>query len=103
VRRRFGKNKEGTDMKLKRDFITPEQYKARTGEAWPDNWAVYVRGFDKKEGGCEFGHAERFFREWEATTYENAKWVVGRDYFLNVIIICATEAGPPPDDWRPEE
>jgi hypothetical protein len=84
------------------DYETPEQYEARTGKAWPENWGVYVRGFDKKECGCAFGHAEQFYHEWVITTYENAKWIVSRDYFLNVIIICATEAGIPPDGWEPE-
>jgi hypothetical protein len=84
-------------------WYTPERWDAETGEPWPDNAAVYLRGFDKKECGCAFGHAEQFYHEWVITTYENAKWVVSRDYFLNVIIICATEAGCPPDGWKPEE
>jgi hypothetical protein len=68
------------------DFETPEQYKERTGEPWPDNAAVYWKWADD-----------------DAWTI--GKYSVMRDEYdpFGVWIICATEAGPPPEGWRPEE
>jgi hypothetical protein len=60
---------------------TPEQYRERTGEEWPDDWAVYVPAV---EGG------------YVPEIYSLAQFAGAE------IIVCATEAGPPPDDWRPE-
>jgi hypothetical protein len=68
---------------------TPEQWEPRTGEPWPDDWAVYVR---QKEHG-----------KWSG-------WIVVKYAFAQIglentehIIITATEAGRPPDWWIPEE
>jgi hypothetical protein len=66
---------------------TPAQYEKRTGKAWPENWAVYACG-DTDE------------IEWVVCTYREAKEM---DKFNDTEIACATEAGPPPDDWWPEE
>jgi hypothetical protein len=62
---------------------TPEQYKERTGEDWPDEAAVYIYG-------------ECYDYSWSVCRYITAKeW----RYFC----ICANMAGPPPADWKPEE
>jgi hypothetical protein len=62
---------------------TPEQYKKRTGEDWPRDWAVY-------------SSSRNFQYGWSATLHRIAK----ED---NDVCICATEAGIPPEDWKPEE
>jgi hypothetical protein len=71
-------------------FYAPEQREQRTGEPWHDDWAVYYRNpIDGK---------------WYAMSFADAKKRVGgRAWILNSVVVCATEAGPPPDDWRPEE
>jgi hypothetical protein len=69
---------------------TPEQWEKRTGEQWPDDWAVYALQEDLT---------------WAAMPYFVAKVRMNHesDYLFVIAIICATEAGPPPDGWRPEE
>jgi hypothetical protein len=66
---------------------TPEQWKERTGEVWPDNWAVYTK---RKSGGAP----------WIIQSYHEAKIL---DRWIPTTIICATEAGRPPDGWVPED
>jgi hypothetical protein len=70
-------------------WYTPEQWEKRTGKAWSKDWAVYAL-YENKHGGhrwwyCGWGY--------EAIDYPGVKLLT---------IICATEAGPPPDDWEPE-
>jgi hypothetical protein len=62
---------------------TPEQYKKRTGEAWPDGAAVYFynRYFENGWGVCRYITAKKYY----------------------IFCVCATEAGLPPADWNPEE
>jgi hypothetical protein len=72
------------------DWETPEQWEKRTGEAWPDDWAVYA--LERR-----YTVLNDVIVAFEAMSYGAAKWK-GLDK-----IICATEAGPPPDDWKPEE
>jgi hypothetical protein len=76
---------------------TPERWKERTGEEWPDNWAVYFRRpkTKRREYAPELGYI---------------RWVIGSwgtvrriDDICHFQIICATEAGCPPNDWKPEE
>jgi hypothetical protein len=69
-------------------WYTPEQWKRRTGEPWPDNGAVYVRQAD----GSSSPWIVKQYLDVRVTT-----WLVP------VTVICATEAGPPPDDWHPKE
>jgi hypothetical protein len=72
-------------------FETPEQYRKRTGEPWPDDWAVYCRY--RCNGYSLQG-------KWHGETYSQIK---NEEYGLDQKqIVIATEAGPPPDDWRPE-
>jgi hypothetical protein len=66
---------------------TPEQWEKRTGETWPDDWAVYAL-YETAAG------EERF---WAAEEHCYARDGVSK------YIVCATEAGPPPDDWEPED
>jgi hypothetical protein len=71
-------------------WYTPEQWEKRTGKAWPDDWAVFA--LERR-----YTVLNDVIMGFEAMSYGAAKWK-GLDK-----IICATEAGPPPDDWRPEE
>jgi hypothetical protein len=63
---------------------TPEQYRERTGKAWPDDWAVYTRAYSS---GMSWSR-------WAVCDYAEAKCTI-----YTVQTVCATEAGPPPDDW----
>jgi hypothetical protein len=76
--------------KQKPHWEPPEQYQARTGEAWPEKAAVYA---------LERRHTvlNDVIVGFEVMSYGAAKWKE-----LDKII-CATEVGPPPDDWMPEE
>jgi hypothetical protein len=65
---------------------TPEQYRERTKEAWPDNGAVYWKWADD-----------------DAWTIGKYSVIRDGDDPFGVWVICATEAGPPPDGWRPEK
>jgi hypothetical protein len=65
---------------------TPEQYKKRTGKAWPDSGAVYTI--------CVKNHQEFW--------YPKSLGLVKKVGVPLKNVIIATEAGPPPDDWRPE-
>jgi hypothetical protein len=88
---------------------TPEQWEKRTGSVWPDNAAVYYRVLHvwKKEKKTEWGN-------WDVLEYEFSKRLAQQRYdvlsnepgYKNkklVQIVCATEAGPPSNDWNPEE
>jgi hypothetical protein len=67
-------------------FYTPEQREAETGEPWPENGAVYFLADD----------IDAIATFWGVCRYKTAKQSL---HFC----VCATEAGAPPDDWRPEE
>jgi hypothetical protein len=77
------------------EFETIEQHKDRTGEDWPDKAPVWV---------CV--HEEWQLEEhWRALQLENDLIRLDKDFgdtHVPLLIICATEAGPPPDDWRLE-
>jgi hypothetical protein len=81
------------ELKAPPRFETPEQREKRTGEKWPDDWAVYWR-WAKGD------------KSWNCGFYQDAKAppliplgvaIYGR------VIVCATEAGPPPDGREPGE
>jgi hypothetical protein len=76
------------ELKAPPRWETPEQYEKRTGEAWLDNWAVYYR---QKEHGTWSG--------WIVVKYSFAQRGLED---TEHVIVCATEAGPPPDGWMPE-
>jgi hypothetical protein len=76
------------ELKAPPRWETPEQWEKRTGKAWPDDWATYVRLIFAKHG-------------WDPYRYITAK-----SFQLShpgTIVVIATEAGPPPDGWQPEE
>ena len=80
---------------------TPEQREKRTGEPWPDDWPVYCCGqtdeFAKRyDALLKRPHGYT----WMCMTYKKAK---NYEFYKMTHIICATEAGPPPDGWRLEE
>jgi hypothetical protein len=77
------------ELKAPPRWETPEQWEQRTGEAWPDDWAVYVRGqYEDTQG----------WTKWVIVDFTRAK-----TFLMKIQIVCATEAGRPPDDWMPEE
>ncbi|GMO39946.1 MAG: hypothetical protein Pg6C_00630 [Treponemataceae bacterium] len=61
---------------------TVAEWEKRRGEKYPYTAPVYA----KYENDPTYG--------WELLEYRNSEWY---DY-----VIVATEAGDPPDDWRPE-
>jgi hypothetical protein len=67
-------------------WYTPERWEAEAGEPWPDNGAVYVI--------C-VGNRREFW-------YPKSLELVKRAGISLKSVIVATEAGPPPDEWRPE-
>jgi hypothetical protein len=83
---------------------TPEQWEKRTGNPWSDELAVYYRD----RGYADVGKTE--WSLWRGMLYKDAK-KEARDEkphmsgvtLADYQIACATEAGPPPDDWEPEE
>jgi hypothetical protein len=70
---------------------TPEQREKRTGKPWPDNWAVYER-YEDNDGG----------RKWYCESYDYAKKNSKKRKRELKYVVCATESGPPPDNWEPE-
>jgi hypothetical protein len=67
---------------------TPEQWEKCTGEKYPDTWAVYMRVQNKKGE----------WAGWLPTSYGASRLTLSVRQ-----VVCATEAGPPPDTWVPEE
>jgi hypothetical protein len=88
----FGIDDAMAELKAPPRWETPEQWKRRTGKAWPDNWAVYAL--------YEYNDGER---QWYCEDYGYAQHKEHRRRTNPVAIICATKAEPPPDDWKPEE
>jgi hypothetical protein len=74
------------ELKTLHQWETPEQWEKRTEEPWPDNGAVYVRQADGSS-------------PWIVKQYLDMKI---SNWLVPITIICATKAGPPPDEWRPE-
>jgi hypothetical protein len=78
-----------------RKYPTPQQFKEEYGHEYPDNAAVYIRGYNTEREGLS---------GWTVIFYKYAKlnglYLVGKQ---EQQIICAcTPWGKPPDDWRPE-
>jgi hypothetical protein len=70
-------------------WVTAAQYEKRMGKPWPDDCAVYYRN------PIDFA--------WYLMLFSDAKERIGgRVWMLNKVVICATEAGRPPDNWLPE-
>jgi hypothetical protein len=74
-------------------WYTPEQWEAETGELWPDKGAVYYR----------YSRDYKKYQEWQTGYYRNILNCKA-DFELSGTgtyqIICATEAGPPLDNWQ---
>jgi hypothetical protein len=92
-------NEAMAELKTPR-WYTPEQWEAETGEAWPERNAIYFRDNNDDE----------YF--WGLETYGILKSIYGKhklesgeEYDAGPLpfCVCATEAGPPPDGWKPEE
>jgi hypothetical protein len=66
-------------------WYTPEQWEKRTGKKWPEDWPVWSITTDGLLTISTMGE-EEIRKTWGTHIY-----------------VIATEAGPPPDDWRPEE
>jgi hypothetical protein len=72
-------------------WYTPEQWEKRTGKAWPDSGAVYWRGMDY----------DGLRSEWRVSAYKSVRLCPA--IYRRSECVCATEAGPPPENWEPEE
>jgi hypothetical protein len=83
------------ELKAPPRWETPEQREKRTGKAWQDKWAVYVYVID-------WPPMMTVWKHWKVMPYGKAKTYIPRKDF-EVCIVCATEAGPPPDNWRPND
>jgi hypothetical protein len=78
-------------------WYTPEQWEKHTGERWPERAAVYYLSYRySKWYVSDWGLLQEMRFDLGDTTQHNAK-------FAPLRAVCATEAGPPPDDWKPEE
>jgi hypothetical protein len=75
------------ELKAPPRWETPEQYRERTGRDWLDHNAVYVRQADGSSPWIVKQHLEAKVTKW----------------LVPITVICATEAGCPPDSWRPKE
>jgi hypothetical protein len=76
------------ELKALPRWETPEQYVKRTGERWPDDWAVYYIDPPRPYWDTQ--------PTWEICRHDIA-------IRNGLICVVATEAGPPPDGWRPED
>jgi hypothetical protein len=84
-------------------WYTPEQWENQTGKALPDDWAVYINTWFRDSGKSVYIDGR-----WRVVTLKEAMLSEkilksSRPARYTVTIVCATEAGPPPNDWRPEE
>jgi hypothetical protein len=84
---------------------TPEQWEQRTGKAWPDDWAVYLNAWfttGNFVGKSIYANGGR-----QIFSLKEARKIAERlskgAFKFRSGIVCAAEAGPPPDDWMPEE
>lgn len=71
------------------EFITPIEYEKRTGEPWPDNWAVYAR--------AQYTTGE--YSTWGVCNYADAAFTM----YTTQIVCANSNSGKPPDGWMPEE
>jgi hypothetical protein len=86
------------ELEARPKWETPEQYRERTGKAWPDKGPVWFR----HTCGNYQGKGKPDFIAWWLKEYKDAR--DDYDFYLPNYkqIVCATEAGMPPKDWRPE-
>jgi sucrose-6-phosphate hydrolase SacC (GH32 family) len=86
-------NEALAELKKSPRWYTPEQWEKQTGKSWLEGWAVYWRMRDDKESK---------WYEWFPMPREMAELAIVKTIGEHQIV-CATEAGPPHDDWRSEE
>jgi hypothetical protein len=76
---------------------TPEQWEKRNGRKYQNKGPVWFRHT------CKNYRGEQEFIAWFLKEYKDAR----DDYDFHLPdykqIVVATEAGPPPKDWKPEE
>lgn len=80
----------GAIEQLTSRWETPEQYLKRRGEPWPDDWSVYAL-YESNDGQ----------RAWFVGVYKRERLYM-EDHKTLTAIVCATEAGKPPNDWKPD-
>jgi hypothetical protein len=85
-------NEALAELKTPRRY-TPEQWEAETGRPWPDNGAVYL--FDPYTGWRDVA---LYGAMYDKVGELNKRYIP----YESVVVICATEAGCPPDGWKPE-
>jgi hypothetical protein len=77
------------EMEKISDYETPDSFKKRTGEAYPEKGMVWNRV--NPQGA------------WFESTYEKAKNRTAEGKYLGCnFIVIANPPTPPPDNWRPE-
>jgi hypothetical protein len=81
------------ELKAPLRWETPEQWKKRTGKEWPNHAAVFTR-------------LSGAVTPWDLGLYRAYKVAISiieqsGEGVAPFDVICATEAGCPPDDWRP--
>jgi hypothetical protein len=81
---------------------TTEQYEKRTGEVWKG--AVYFNAFRNDTNKSFYTNGEYQVSSTKdiLETIRNVTHITGI-FDFKVVVICATEAGRPPDGWRPED
>jgi hypothetical protein len=87
-------NSAMVELKALLRWHTLDQWERRTGKPYSDKAPVYVRFRNKFEGHTT---KEKSYY-WALYTYGDT-----RAFRKHNLIVCATEAGPPTDDWEPEE
>jgi hypothetical protein len=83
------------ELKNKPRWETPEQYKKRTGANLPDDtpvWSRYHGHYIEPWSLGTYGETEELIEYWKERGHDN-----------KYDIVIATDAGLPPDDWKPEE
>jgi hypothetical protein len=81
---------------FKSRWETPEQWEKRTGEAWPDDWYVWIRTPYTAE---ELDVDVEYLYAWNAYPYGYVKKMGSVE---GKTVVCLTTSAPPPDDWQPE-
>jgi hypothetical protein len=87
-------------------LITPDQYEEITGFSWPHNAKVHYRHYHQLidypsywDGWMTVPY-HVFMAMWCYPCYPNKNVIIRNN---TIQIVCATESGPPPDGWQPEE
>jgi hypothetical protein len=78
------------------DHETPEQYKKRTGKAFPNNGAVWCRRY--------FPHNNNGKSEWGKWVILALEQIIGdwRHDKKQYHVVIADPPVPPPENWKPE-